>query len=80
MYAPADNIPPARSGLMKVLVSPWGYRHLRFSVGVRIVAGIWNLGVGALALSYGYWLGAVPLAGSAVLFWVAYRLQHGVRS
>jgi hypothetical protein len=26
------------------------------------------------------WAGAAPLAGSALLFWIAYRLQHGVQS
>jgi len=61
---------------MRLLVGSWGYRHPRLSAGVRIVCGIWNLGLGILLLSYGYWVGVVPLAGAALLFWIAYRLQH----
>ncbi len=82
MHAPTGNVPPSHSQtfLMRLLVSPWGYRHIRFSVVVRIVCGIWNLGLGALLLSYGYWVGAVPVAGAALIFWVAYRLQQSVQS
>ncbi len=41
---------------------------------------IWNLFLGVLLLSYGYWAGLVPLAGAALIFWTVYRLlQHSVR-
>lgn len=65
---------------MRLLVRSWEYRNPRVWVGVRTACGIWNLGLGVLLLSYGYWVGAVPLAGSALLFWIAYQMQHSVQN
>ena len=84
MYAQADNsIPPSRSVLMRLLVRSWEYRRPRLAVGVRIACGIFNVVLGAILLaSLGplAWLAALPLAGAALLFWTARRLQasaHG---
>ena len=80
MRAPADNVTPSRSVLMRLLVRSWEYRHPRGWAGFRFACGIWNLFLGVLLLSYGYWVGLVPLAGSALIFWTVYRLQqHSVR-
>jgi signal transduction histidine kinase len=77
MYAPADNVPPSRSVLMRLLlVRSWEYRHPRGWAGFRFVCGIFNLGLGVLLLSYGYWVGAVLLVGAALVFWTVYRLQQ----
>jgi hypothetical protein len=46
-------------------------------MGVFFTSGSWNLFLGILMLSYGYWLGLLPLVSSAVLFWAgtwAYRI------
>ena len=82
MYATADSIPPSRSVLMRVLVRSWEYRRPRLAVGVRIACGIFNVVLGVVLLaSLGpwAWLAAVPLAGAALIFWTARRLQSSVQ-
>ena len=68
---------------MRVLVRSWEYRRPGLAVGVRIGCGIFNvvLGVVLLAsdpLGWGrwHWLGVLPLAGAALIFWTVYRLQQ----
>ncbi len=78
MYAPTANVTPSRSVLMRLLVRSWEYRYPRACAGFRFAAGVWNLVLGVLLLSYGYWVGLVPLLGSVLIFWTAYRLQSGV--
>jgi hypothetical protein len=85
MQPPSRDFLRTRPVLMRLLVRSWEYRHPRVWVRVRLSAGVWNLGLGVLLLSSGYWLGslawlgAVPLAGSVLIFWTAYRLQHSVQ-
>ncbi len=85
MYAPTGNGPPSRSALMRFLVRSWEYRHPRVWVRVRVACGIFNLGLGVLLLASGRWigslawLGVVPLAGAALIFWTASRLQTSVQ-
>jgi hypothetical protein len=43
---------PPRSG-MRLIVSPWEYRHLRAWSGVRIASGIALAGLGVVTLSFG---------------------------
>ena len=76
MRAPADSTLPPRPVLMRLTVRSWEYRHPRAWAGFRFACGIWNLGLGVLLLSYGYWVGLVPLVGSALIFWTVYRLQQ----
>ncbi len=80
MYALSDNGTPSRSVLMRLLVRSWEYRHPHGWALFRLAAGVWNLGLGVLLLSYGYWVGLVPLVGSALVFWTAYRLETSVQS
>jgi signal transduction histidine kinase len=80
MHAPTDRVAPSRPVLMRFLVRSWEYRYPRAWAGFRYAAGTWNLALGVLLLSYGYWLGLVPLLGSVLIFWTAYRLQqHSTR-
>jgi hypothetical protein len=85
MHALTDSV-PSRSVLMRLLVRSWEYRQPRVWVRVRFACGIFNLGLGVLLLASGHWLGslawlgAVPLAGAALIFWTASRLQHSVQS
>jgi hypothetical protein len=71
---------------MKLLVRSREYRNPRVWVRVRFAAGTWNLGLGVLLLASGHWLGSLawlgmlPLAGAALIFWTIYRLQHTVQS
>ena len=80
MHAPTNNGPPSRSVLMRVLVRSWEYRHPGGWAGFRLVCGTWNLGLGIFLLACGYWIGLVPLLGSALIFWTAHRLQATVQS
>ena len=86
MYAPADSVPSSRSFLMRFLVRSWEYRHPHAWVRVRVACGMWNLFLGVLLLASAHWLGpltwlaALPLAGAALIFWTAYRLQTSVQS
>ena len=71
---------------MRFLVRPREYRHPDKWVRVRVACGVFNLGLGALLLASGQWLGPLawlgllPLAGAALIFWTAYRLQTSVQS
>jgi hypothetical protein len=84
MHTPAGGTTPPRPVLMRLLVRSREYRHPRTWVRVRFGCGIWNLFLGVLLLASAHWLGPfawlglIPLAGSVLLFWTGYRLQHSV--
>ena len=86
MYALNDNAPSSRSVPMRFLVRSWEYRRPRLWVRVRVACGIFNVALGVLLLALVRWLGplawlaALPLAGAALIFWTAHRLQASVRS
>ena len=85
MYATAGTIPPSRSVLERLLVRSWEYRRPRLAVGVRIACGIFNVVLGVLLFATAQrlgpltWLAALPLAGAALIFWTARRLQSSPR-
>ena len=86
MYAPDDNASSSRSVLMRFLVRSREYRHPHTWVRVRVACGIFNVVLAVLLLTSGHWLGplawlgVLPLAGAALIFWTAYRLQTSVQS
>jgi hypothetical protein len=86
MYALNDNAPYSPSVPMRFLVRSWEYRRPRLWVRVRVACGIFNVALGVLLLASVRWLGplawlaALPLAGAALIFWTAHRLQASVRS
>ena len=86
MYAPNDNAASSRSVLMRFLVRSREYRHPHMWVRVRVACGVFNVVLGVLLLASGHWLGplawlgVLPLAGAALIFWTAYRLQTSVQS
>jgi hypothetical protein len=86
MHAPAGTVTPPPPVLIRLLVRPREYRHPRTWVRIRFGCGVWNLCLGVLLLASGHWLGPfawlglIPLAGAALLFWTGYRLQHSVRA
>ena len=83
MYAPADNGPFSRPVLMRFLVRSREYRHPHVWVRVRVACGIFNVVLGVLLLVSFHelgpltWLAVLPLAGAALIFWTAHRLQAG---
>jgi hypothetical protein len=86
MYPTNDNTAPSRSVLMRFLVRSREYRHPHLWVQVRAACGVFNVVLGVLLLASGHWLGplawlgVLPLAGAALIFWTAYRLQTSVQS
>ena len=86
MYPPNDNTAPSRSVLMRFLVRSREYRYPHVWVRVRVACGVFNVVLGELLLTSGHrlgplaWLGVLPLAGAALIFWTAYRLQTSVQS
>jgi hypothetical protein len=80
MRAPTDNVKSRRSVLMRLLIRSWEYRHPQAWMAFRLVCGLWNLLLGAVLLSYGYWIGILPLAGSALIFWTARYIYASVQN
>ena len=78
---PAGHGPAPRPLLERLLIRSWEYRHPHAWMAFRMVAGIWNMILTILLFAYGfYWIGLVPLAGSVLIFWIAYYVQqHTVR-
>lgn len=86
MRIPANNTTPPRSVLMRLLVRSREYVHPHVWARVRVACGVFNLGLGVLLLASGHWLGplawlgVLPLAGAALIFWTAYHLRTSVQS
>jgi hypothetical protein len=59
MHAPDDDITASHS-VMRRLIRPWEYRHLRAVAAVRFSAGGFQLGVGLVLLSLGRRAGTEP--------------------
>jgi len=57
MHAPDDNATPPRS-VIRRLITPWEYRHIHAVAGIRLAAGGFQFGVGAVLLSLGRKAGA----------------------
>jgi hypothetical protein len=71
---------------MRLLVRSWEYRRPRLALGVRVTAGVFNVALGVALLAAAPWVGplallaVLPLAGAALIFWTARRLQASVQS
>jgi len=69
---------------MRFLVRSREYRNPHVWVRVRVACGVFNVVLAVLLLTSGRWLGplaslgVLPLAGAALIFWTAYRLQTSV--
>jgi hypothetical protein len=86
MYPTSENTAPSRSVLMRFLVRSREYLNPRLWVRVRVACGVFNVVLGVLLLASAHWLGplawlgVLPLAGAALIFWTASRLQASVPS
>ena len=86
MFSPNDNTASSRSVLMRFLVRSREYRypHVWVRVALPVASSTWSLAV--LLLTSGpwlgplAWLGVLPLAGAALIFWTAYRLQISIQT
>lgn len=80
MASPTDDLRASQPSLMRFLVrAQREYRKPHLWAVVRAACAVWNLALGIFLLSYGFWLGAVPLAASGLLFFTSYRLQQCAR-
>jgi threonine/homoserine/homoserine lactone efflux protein len=82
MNATTDQVILRQPFLMRVLVrASWSYRRPRLWAGIRLACGVFNLVVAGVLLSSSQQtgslalLGLLPLAGSGLLLWTAYRLM-----
>lgn len=80
MHATTDNANHSRPVLTRLPFWSRLYRHPRVGMAVFFTAGSWNLFLGILMLSYGYWLGLLPLVSSAVLFLAGTRAYQITQS
>jgi len=86
MHAPIDTVPGPRPFLMRILVRSWEYRRPRLYARVRFASGVFNTALGVAMIAASPWVGplallaALPLAGAALVFWTARRLQASVQS
>ena len=86
MYPPNDNTASSRSVLIRFLVRSREYRNPHLWVRVRVACGVFNVVLAVLLLTSGHWLGplvclgVLPLAGAALIFWTACRLQTSVQT
>ncbi|MGO9911651.1 MAG: hypothetical protein ACLPQS_10875 [Acidimicrobiales bacterium] len=81
MYAQTDNLRSSQPLLMRLLVRfSFEYRRPRLWAGIRFACGAWNLFLGGFLLSYGFWVGLVPLVASPLIFYTSYRLGQCVPS
>ena len=86
MNAPTDSVPGSRPVLMRLLVRSWEYPPAYLWVGVRFASGVFNVALGVALLAAAPWVGplallaALPLAGAALVFWTARRLQASAQS
>jgi hypothetical protein len=85
MNEPNGSSASSRSTLMRFLVKSREYRHPRAWVRVRLACGVFNVVLGVALLASGHWLGSLawlgvlPLAGAALIFWTAGRLRASVQ-
>jgi hypothetical protein len=86
MFPPNDSTASSRSALMRFLVRSREYRDPHMWVRVRVACGVFNVVLAVLLLTSGHWLGplawlgVLPLAGAALIFWTACRLQTSVQT
>ncbi|MBV9792730.1 MAG: hypothetical protein JO016_02215 [Actinobacteria bacterium] len=74
---PASSARAQRPLLERLLIRPREYRHPHAWLAFRMIAGAWNVILGILLLAYKfYWIAWIPLAGAALIFWIAYYVQQ----
>jgi hypothetical protein len=60
--------------------TPWARRHPAGAAIACFAAATWQVFLGALMCSYGYWLGLLPLAAAVVNLTVSFRLVQRIPS
>ena len=71
-----QSAPKSVPWIVRRIVISYEWRHVRVVAGVRAVAAVWLLFLGAILCAYGYWWGALLFAAAALQGWVAFHMPH----
>jgi hypothetical protein len=80
MNAQMQNPAPSRTGIKWFPFTPWARRHPTGFAILCFAAATWQVFLGVLMCSYGYWLGLLPLAAAVVNFTASYCLVQRIPS
>jgi len=80
MNAQQQNPAPSRIVYKRFPFRPWARSHPAGASIVHFAAATWQVFLGVLMCSYGYWLGLLPLAAAVVNFTASYYLVKRVPS
>lgn len=80
MNAQQQNPALSRIVFMRFPFTPWARRHPAGMAIVCFAAATWQVFLGALMCSYGYWLGALPLAAAVLNLVISYNLVQLIPS
>jgi hypothetical protein len=80
MNAQRQNPALSRTGIRRFPFTPWARRHPAGCSIVCFAAATWQVFLGVLMCSYGYWLGLLPLAAAVVNLVISYNLVQLIPS
>ena len=80
MNAQQQNTAPSRILYKRFPFTPWARRHPAGMAIVCFAGATWQVFLGVLMCSYGYWLGLLPLAAAVVNFTASYYLVQRIPS
>lgn len=80
MNAQKQNPALSRTGIRRFPFTPWARRHPAGLAILCFAAATWQVFLGALMCSYGYWLGVLPLAAAVANFTASYYLMQRIPS
>ena len=80
MNAQQQNPALSRIVFMRFPFTPWARRHPAGMAIVCFAAATWQVFLGVLMCSYGYWLGLLPLAAAMVNLTASYCLVQRIPS
>jgi len=80
MNAQQQNPAPSRILYKRFPFTPWARRHPAGCAILCFAAATWQVFLGVLMCSYGYWLGLLPLAAAMVNLTASYCLVRRIPS
>jgi CHASE2 domain-containing sensor protein len=80
MNAQQQNPAPSRILYKRFPFTSWARRHPAGAAILCFAAATWQVFLGVLMCSYGYWLGLLPLAAAVVTFTASYYLVQRIPS
>jgi hypothetical protein len=80
MNAQQQNPAPSRILYKRFPFTPWARRHPAGAAILCFAAATWQVFLGVLMCSYGYWLGLLPLAAAVVNLTASFCLVQRIPS